>query len=128
MIKVAFKKPFSSRSTGVGKIRTDGILSLVQRVEEEGKPIRERRWHIREIRAGHFVGTMSDAVGPVVIDEVAGRYRFRFKLKSNLSVEQWIAPLPDGQSARSRMTVRRLGVKVATGEGTIRKVSSTSLN
>jgi hypothetical protein len=66
---------------------------------------------------------MSEATGPVAIDQIGARYRFRFKMKGHLSVEQWLAPLPGGKSANNSMTVRKFGVAVGNGEGTIRKVS-----
>lgn len=120
-VKAFMRKPFRSRSIGRGRIEPDGSLSLVQRVDDEGKPPRERRWRIREVGSGRYSGTMSEATGPVTIDEVGGRYRFRFKMKGNLSVEQWLAPLAGGMSARNFMTVRKFGMVVATGDGMIRK-------
>lgn len=121
-VKAIMRKPYRTRSSGRGRMEPDGTLILIQRVEDEGKPPRERRWRIRQTAAGHYRGTMSEASGPVAIDEVGGRYRFRFKMKGNLSVEQWVAPLPDGVSARNLMTVRKFGMVVATGNGTIRKL------
>jgi hypothetical protein len=123
-IKVVLKKPYHTRSVGRGRIDRDGALVLVQRVEEEGKPARERRWRIRQIDARRFSGTMSEAAGPVLIEEVKGRYRFRFKMKGNLSAEQWLTPLPGGRAARNTITVRKLGMTVATGSGTIKKVGA----
>ena len=122
-IKILLRKPFKSRSIGTGKIGPDGSLVLVQRVEEDGKPARERRWKIRRVGPGRFSGTMSEATGPVTIEEVDGKYRFRFKMKGNLSVEQWVSPLPGGKSARNTMTIRKLGMTVGSGTGTIRKLS-----
>jgi hypothetical protein len=122
-IKLFMKKPFRSRAVGRGTIQSDGSLLLVQKVEDEGKPPRERRWRIRQVGSSHFTGTMSEATGPVTIDEVDGRYRFRFKMKGNYAVEQWLAPLPGGMSARNSLTVRRFGMTVGTSDGTIRKVA-----
>ena len=65
---------------------------------------------------------MSEAVGPVYVDEINDDYRFKFKMKGNLAVEQWVTPLADGKSARTKMTVRKMGMRVATSEGTIRKI------
>jgi hypothetical protein len=79
---------------------------------------------MRQIATGRYSGTMTEATGPVTIDEVGGRYRFRFKMKGNLSVEQWLAPLAGGKSARNSMTVRKLGMTVATGDGLIRKITN----
>ena len=121
-IKIMLKKSMRTRSIGQGRIERDGTLILVQKVEDEGKPVRERRWRIRKAGPGKFTGTMSDANGPVTIDEIGGRYRFRFKMKGNLSVEQWVSPDSSGKSARNTMTIKKLGVKVASGVGTIRKL------
>jgi hypothetical protein len=123
-IKLMMKKPYKSRSVGRGEIKGDGSLHLVQRVEDEGKPPHERRWHIREIGPGRFTGTMSEAKGPVTIDEVGGRYRFRFKMKGNVSVEQWIAPLPGGKTASTKVTIRKMGITVGQSEGTIRRLEN----
>lgn len=123
-VKSFLKRPFNSRSFGRGRIEPDGSLTLVQRVEDEGKPPRERRWRIRQTGPRSYSGTMSEATSPVTIDEVSGRFRFRFKMKGNLSVEQWLAPLAGGMAARNRLTVRKLGMTVGTSSGTIRKVAS----
>ncbi len=122
-VKVVMKKAFHSRSIGRGEIKPDGSLFLVQRVEEEGRSPHDRRWQIRRVAAGHFAGAMSEASGPVTIEEINGRYRFRYKMKGGLSVEQWMTPLQGGRSARNQVTVRKLGVTVARSEGMIRKVS-----
>ena len=122
-LKVVMKKALKTRSLGVGKIKPDGSLELVQRVEDEGKPPRERRWNIRKVGPKRYVGTMNEATGPVVIEEVDDRYRFRFKMKGNLAVEQWIIPSADGKSARNTVTIKKLGMTVAKSEGTVRKLS-----
>jgi len=99
-------------------------LVLVQRVEDEGKPPRERRWRIRQIGSGHYSGTMSEAIGPVTIDDVGGSYRFRYRMKGNFAVEQWLVPLPGGMAARNSLKVRKFGMTVGTSDGTIRKIQS----
>lgn len=121
-IKVVLKKAFRSRSLGRGEIKSDGSLELVQRVEDEGKPPRERRWLIRKAGPNRYVGTMNEAAGPVVIEEVGDRFRFRFKMKGNLSVEQWITPSPGGKTGRNKLTIKKMGMTVAHSEGTIRKL------
>lgn len=121
-VKVIAKKPFLSRSLGRGEIRPDGTLHLVQRVEEDGKPPFDRRWRIRQVAPGRFSGTMSEAKGPVTIEEVGGRYRFRFRMSGSVSVEQWLTPMSDGKSARSKTTIRKLGITVGHSEGTVRKL------
>lgn len=122
--KVMLRKPFRARSQGVGRIEPDGSLLLVQQVEEGGEPKKERRWRIRQVAPGSFTGTMSEAVGPVKVDKVGQRFRFRFRMKGGLAVEQWLTPLADGITARSTLTVRKLGISVATGEALIRRVAN----
>jgi hypothetical protein len=122
LVKVVMKKPYRSRTTGQGYISPDGTLSLIQQVREEGKQPRQRRWRIRQIGVGRYSGTMSEAVGPVQVQAMGGKFRFTFRMKGNLAVEQWVTPLPDGKSAQSNTIVRKLGMRVASSEGTIRKL------
>jgi hypothetical protein len=122
MMNVLMKKPVRMSSFGRGAIGPDGTLVLVQRVEQEGQQPYARRWQIREVAPDHFSGSMSEAEGPVTIERVGGRYRFRFRMKGALSVEQWLIPQPGGRSAISTLLVRKLGFAVARSEGMIRKV------
>lgn len=122
VVKVVTKKPYRSRTIGQGRILPDGSLALAQTVEEEGKPVRQRYWKIRQVGKDRFAGTMSEAVGPVRIETIKGQYRFKFKMKGNLSVEQWLRPAPDGRWAKSSMIVRKFGVAVASSNGTVRKL------
>lgn len=121
-VKVLTKKPYKSRSVGRGEITRDGSLHLVQRVEDEGKSPYERRWHIRQVGPGRFTGSMSEASGPVTVEEDGDGYRFRFKMKGNISVEQWLTPLPGGKAARSKVTIRKFGMTVGKSDGMIRKL------
>lgn len=121
-VKVMLKKPYKSRSIGTGRIDGDGSLVLVQRVEEEGRPPHDRRWRVRQVGPGKLTATMSEATSPVSIEKVGDRYRFRFTMKGNLQVEQWLTPLPGGRAARNSVKVRRFGMVVATTDGTIRKL------
>jgi hypothetical protein len=120
-VKVMTRKAYRSRTTGKGEIK-DGVLHLVQRVNEEGKPAFDRHWRMRQVAPGRFSGTMSEARGPVTAEEVNGRYRFRFKLKGNVAIEQWLTPQPGGRSAVSKVTIRKFGMTVGRSEGTIRRL------
>jgi hypothetical protein len=122
LVKVAMKKPYRSRTLGRGYISSDGTLSLVQQVMEEGKPTQQRQWRMRRVGPGRFSGTMSQAVGPVTVQASGGKFLFKFRMKGHLAVEQWIMPLPGGKAAQSKTTVRKFGMRVASSEGMIRKL------
>lgn len=121
-VKVFLKRPYRSRTLGRGHITADGTLVLSQHVFDEGKPPHERQWRMRQVSPGRFSGTMSDAVGSVQASEVGGKFRFQFRMKGNLAVEQWVTPLPGGKTARTEVIVRRHGLRLARSEGTIRKL------
>jgi hypothetical protein len=121
-VKVIFHKPFQTHSIGDGRIEPDGSLLLVQRVQDDGKPAHLRRWRVRQTAPNQFTASMSEAVGPVTIDKVGDRYRFRFRMEGNLSAEQILTPLPGGRAARNSLKVKRMGITVATTDGTIRKI------
>jgi hypothetical protein len=122
VMKVMFKAPYKTHTISTGRIEPDGSLVLVQSVEDQGSAPHQRVWHIRMVSPGHYVGAMSDAAGPVVIDRVGDRYHFQLETKNHLSVEQWLTPLPGGTAASSSMLVRKLGMTVATDQGVIRKM------
>lgn len=122
-LKVVMHSPVRTHCISRGELRPDGSLSLVQRVEDEKSQPYLRRWQIRQTAPGHFVGTMSQATGPVAIDEVGDRYRFRFRMSGGLSVEEWLTPLQGGKSAKSIIIVHKWGFPVAYSEGTVRKIS-----
>jgi uncharacterized protein DUF3833 len=125
MVKVLFRKPYRTRSLGQGRIEPDGSLSLVQRVEDDGKPPRERRWRVHQVGPGRYSGTMSDATGPVDIEQVGNRYRFRFTMKGHLNVEQWLTPMVGATAARTTTRIRKFGMTVATTDGTVRKLGDS---
>jgi hypothetical protein len=122
VMKVIFKQPYRTHTISTGKIEPDGSLTLVQSVQDQGAAPHQRVWHVRPAGPGHYVGAMSDAVGPVVIDKIGESYRFQLQTRDHLSVEQWLTPLPGGMSAKSSLMVRKLGITVATDDGFIRKM------
>lgn len=127
VVKVAMKRPYQSTAISDGRILPDGSLVLVQSVHDERRPAQKRYWKVKQVRSGFFTGTMSDAIGPIVAQEIDGNYRFRFKLKGDLAVEQWLRPLPGGRIAKSNTTVRKFGMTIATSEGIIRRMSGRIL-
>ena len=121
--KVMLQKPFLTHWLGRGKINSDGTLELVQHVKEQGGREFDRWWRIRQVAPSRFSGTMSEASGPVSVDRIGDRYRFRFAMKGNLSVEQWLTPQRDKTTAQTQLTVRKLGIAVVHSTGWIRKTT-----
>ena len=121
-VNLITKKPYRGRTVGHGRIEKDGSLVLIQRVEDQGQRPYQRRWHMRQVGPGRYSGTMTEAKGPVTAEEVRGRYRFRFRMKGGVSIEQWLTPLAGGRAALSAITIRKLGMKVGSSTGTIRKL------
>lgn len=106
-----------------GRLDSSGALLLDQVVEEEGKPPRRRSWRLVRGAGGRISGTISDAASPVS-GEVRGNvlhlaYR---TVEGAAQVEQWITLLAGGRTATNRMVFRKFGFKVATVEGTIRRL------
>ncbi len=123
MVKIATKKMFRSRAIGKGEIMPDGSLKLIQRVEDEGELPRDRRWHVRKVAPGRYSGRMSEARGPVTVEEIDGKFRFRFRMDGNVLVEQWLTPAADGRSAKSKVIIRKFGIRVGGSNGIIRKLN-----
>jgi hypothetical protein len=121
-VKVVAKRPYRSRTVGSGRILSDGSLVLVQQVFDDGKPPQQRYWKIRQLAPGRYGGTMSDAAGPVLIEEIGGRYHFKFRMKGSLSVDQWLTPTAQGNSAKSELTVRKFGFRVASSVGVVHRL------
>jgi hypothetical protein len=121
-VKLAMKKPFRSRAIGKGEILADGTLNLVQRVEDQGERPRERRWRIRRVAPGRYSGTMTEAKGPVIVEQVGDRFRFSFKMSGHVAVEQWLDPAADWKSASSKLTIRKYGIVVGRSDAVIRKL------
>lgn len=122
-MKAIMKKTHRVESMGHGTIGPDGALTLVQQVRDEGEAPHQRIWHIRQVDRTTFAGTMSEATGPITIEQVGDGYRFRFSLRGGLAAEQWLIPNRDGKSGSSILTVRKFGMTVARSEATVRRLS-----
>lgn len=122
-MKIMMHKTRRVRSLGRGTIGQDGSLTLIQDVHDDGDPPHQRTWHIRQVGRGKYAGTMTEAIGPVTIDQDGDGYRFRFKMRGGLAVEEWLVPDRDGNSGSSTLTIRKYGMTVASSKGTIRKLS-----
>ena len=98
----------------VGKPEADGTLTLTQRIAMQGDPPRTRVWKLRQVAPGRYVGSLTDASGPVETVAVGRAIRIRYPMKGGLKVEQWLVALPGGRAVDNRMTVTKWGMRVAT--------------
>lgn len=121
-IKIIMRRAHGMQVQSTGKVEADGTLSVSQVVAEEGKPVKKRAWRIREVKPGHYTGTLSDAVGPVTGTLENDVLRLRFAIKGGMKAENVLRLRPDGQSVHNVMTVRKFGITVATLDETIRRV------
>jgi len=119
-IKMLFSSAHAVHVHSEGRMLPDGSLIINQNVDEEGKPLRVRQWHLRRTGKSSFGGSLSDATGPVRGDVAGNLLHLSYPMKG-VQAEQWIAMAPDGRSAQNRMTIRKFGMTVATLEETIRK-------
>jgi hypothetical protein len=120
-LRQIFSRVHAVVSQGSGHLERDGTLVLNQIVHETDTAPKQREWRLREDRIGHCTGTVTDGVGVVDGTLTGNQLHMRFKLKGGLSVEQWLSFDPGGRSASNRMTIRKLGMSVASLDETIRK-------
>ena len=121
-LKVIMSHAGSVHVEGDGHVGRDGTLTLVQHIEQEGKPAHGRRWSLRATGSGTYAVDLSDAVGPVSAKVDGNILHIRFRAKRGLGIEQWLALQPGGREARNHLVVRKFGVPVAVLDETIRKI------
>ena len=121
-VRIMLSGTSSVRTQGRGRILPDGSLHLDHVVNQEGEPERRRTWQMRRTGPGRYTGTISDARGPVAAELQGNRLHVTYRTREGYSVDQWITFNSDGRTASNQMTFRRMGVRVATLQETIRRV------
>lgn len=119
-LKAVFQKPKTIRVDSLGTDQKDGTLLLTQTIHEPDKAPRTRTWRMRKEASGGYSGTLSDAKGPVRVTAEPGGIRIRYTDKDNLNFDQLLTATSP-RELRNRMTVKRLGIRVATFDEIIRK-------
>ena len=122
VLKVAFKRPTPLIVDSVGGKGDKGDFVLIDTVREGDKPVRTRKWIMRQVGPGHFTGSLSDAVGPVDITVNGNRAIVQYVMKGGLKVRQQMDLLPDGKTIANRVSVTKFGMKFGSVEGKIRKL------
>jgi hypothetical protein len=121
-LRIALKKPVRHIVDSAGRRGANGEFLLVDRIKEGDDAVRERRWAMRPSGANGFTGTMTDAVGPVHVTLSGSKATIRYKMKGGIRIDQQLALQSDGKTLSNHVTGRRLGVRVARLQGTIRKL------
>ena len=122
IIKIALHSPHKLIVDSIGGHNKEGEFVLIDTVQEEGKPVRKRTWVMRPAGPNHFTGVLSDAKGPVDVTVSGDSALIRYTMKEGgLKVEQRVQLQRDG-SLTNHATARKLGIKFATVEGTVRRV------
>ena len=120
-LKIMLQAPKTIKVDSTGRAEGDGTLVLEQVIRQPGKPPRTRYWRLRQTAPNRFEGTLSDAAGPVRIDQQGDRLHIRYKAKDNLNFESWLTPAGPRQ-VNNRTRVKRFGITVAHVEEVIRKL------
>lgn len=122
VLKIALHRPTTTLVEGTGRVTEDGGIVLDQTVRRQGKPATRREWVLHSAGADRYVGTLSDAAGPVDGRVEGNLLHLRFAMKGGLQAEQFLALRPGGAVADNVMIVRKLGMPVARLDETITRL------
>ncbi|MGI8705043.1 MAG: DUF3833 family protein [Sphingomicrobium sp.] len=116
-----FSDPVEVTVDSIGR-RQGHTLMLDQTIREGDKAPRLRRWTIRSVGPNRYLGTLTDAQGPVHITISGPRAYVRYKMEGGMNVEQQLALQSDGRTVLNRLNVQKFGVRFASLNETIRKL------
>jgi hypothetical protein len=122
VMKVVLKKPVPLIVDSIGGKGDRGDFVLIDTVHEGDKPARQRKWIMRQAGPDHFSGTLTDAVGPVDVQIDGDMALIRYMMKGGLKIEQHLKLAADGRSLSNQVVAKKLGMKFAHVEGTVRKL------
>ena len=120
-LKIVFHSTTRLIVDSVGK-RQGNEFVQTDLVREGDKPVRRRVWRTREMAPGHFIGTLTDATGPVDIDVRGETATIRYTMQGGLDVFETLQLQPDGRTLSNPVVARKLGLTFAHVDGTIRKL------
>jgi hypothetical protein len=119
-LKVIFSASKRIQVDSLGVQEKDGSLVLKQIIHEPGKDARTRYWRLRQTRPNRFQGTLTDAAGPVLVEQTGNNLRIRYTAPNHLNFDQTLEPV-SATEVRNHMRVKRFGIIVARFEEVIRK-------
>ena len=122
VLKVVLKKPVPLIVDSVGGKGDRGDFVMIDTVHEGDKPVRQRKWIMKQAGPNHFTGTLTDATGPVDIKVDGDTATISYMMKGGLKVEQKLQLQPGGKTLSNQVTAKKLGMKFARVEGAVRKL------
>lgn len=122
VMKVVLKKPVPLIVDSIGGKGDRGDFVLIDTVHEGDKPVRQRKWIMHPTGPNRYTGTLTDAVGPVDVQIDGDSASIRYVMKGGLRIEQELTLQPDGKTLTNRVLAKKLGLKFARVEGTVRKL------
>jgi hypothetical protein len=122
VLKVVLKKPVPLIVDSIGGKGDRGDFVMIDAVHEGDKPVRERKWIMKQAGPNHFTGSLTDATGPVDIQVADDTATITYTMKGGLKVEQQLQLQRDGKTLSNRVTAKKLGMKFAHVEGVVRKL------
>ena len=120
-LKAVFQSSQTINVDSTGRSEKDGTLVLEQVIKQSGKAPRTRYWRLRQTAPNRFEGTLTDAVGPVRIEQQGDRVHIRYTAKDHLMFDSWLTPSGPRQ-VNNRTRVKRFGLVVAHIDEVIRKL------
>jgi hypothetical protein len=122
VMKVVLKKPVPLIVDSIGGKGDRGDFVLIETVHEGDKPVRQRKWIMRQAGANHFTGSLTDAVGPVDVQIDGDTAMIRYVMKGGLKIDQHLKLSADGRTLTNQVVAKKIGLKFARVDGTVRKV------
>ncbi|MBE7183813.1 MAG: DUF3833 family protein [Methylobacterium mesophilicum] len=115
-------KPFQVQSSG--RVRRDGALVLQQTIRIAGEKPTRREWLLKRAAGDRYVGTLTEAAGPVTGEVSGNRLVLRYTMKSALHprIRQVLTLQPDGRTVANELQATRFGLLIASVRETIQRV------
>lgn len=117
-------RPFTVRSHGA--LQPDGSLHLVQTIDMQGEPVRERSWTIRTVAPGRYEATLTDAAGRVTGRHVGPRLSLHYRITGPLVMRQELVLADDGRTIDNVGTITIAGIPVGRLRETIVRVDGAA--
>jgi len=105
---------------GLGEPDGKGGLALIQRIAEQGKRPRVRRWVLHPAGPNRWSGTLTDAKGPVTVARTPADVSIRYRTHSGQDVAQTLERR-SGRGVENHLTVSKWGIRLARLDETITK-------